>query len=428
MISSDIFDITEPTPEDKGIMRYEHHTYRPENGSDINSSGDVRINITKTDLITYPSDSYLLIEGRLTKTDGTAFADAAKIALINNGLMFLFKSIKYTLSGRVIEHLNNPGQATTMLGLLKYPRGFAKSLGLNQLWYKDTEDTLTDENLGFNKRQNYIIKKPATKGSFSFIVPLKHIFGFCEDYDKVLYGFSHTLTLTRDSTDNNAIVRDGGDVGKVSLTKIEWLMPHVIPSNAVELPFLNTIKDKSEIPVAFMSRQCETTSVDRSKAFSWTLPSASAPNFPNYIIVGFQTKRDNDQEKNPAIFNHCNVTTIKVVVGGEEYPESDYELSFGNNQYARAYRDAAVLGIKLFGLNELVTDPSIAADEYKDLYPLFVFDVSKRTERLKLSSVDMRIEAKFNANVPERTLAYALIISDKICSFESDKSSLKVIE
>jgi len=35
---------------------------------------------------------------------------------------------------------------------------------------------------------------------------LKHIFGFCEDYDKIVYGLKHTLTLVRKS-DDDAIFR-----------------------------------------------------------------------------------------------------------------------------------------------------------------------------------------------------------------------------
>ena len=54
--------------------------------------------------------------------------------------MHLFRSIRYELSGQEIEKIMYPGQATTMLGLLKYPNDFSKSKGLNQLWYKDTDE------------------------------------------------------------------------------------------------------------------------------------------------------------------------------------------------------------------------------------------------------------------------------------------------
>ena len=39
--------------------------------------------------------------------------------------MHLFKRIRYDISGQEIENLVHPGQATTMLGLLKYPDDFS---------------------------------------------------------------------------------------------------------------------------------------------------------------------------------------------------------------------------------------------------------------------------------------------------------------
>ena len=38
------------------------------------------------------------------------------------------------------------------------------------------------------------------------VVIRNNIFGFCEDYNKILYGMKQTLTLTRNN-DNDAIIR-----------------------------------------------------------------------------------------------------------------------------------------------------------------------------------------------------------------------------
>ena len=112
--------------------------------------------------------------------------------------MYLFSNITYRLSNQEIESVHHPGQATTMLALLKYSDDFSKAQGLNQLWQKDTTTTaVIAGNEGFKIRQSYLIKQPTVKGTFSFRIPLKHIFGFCEDYEKIVYGLKHTLTLVR---------------------------------------------------------------------------------------------------------------------------------------------------------------------------------------------------------------------------------------
>ena len=120
--------------------------------------------------------------------------------------MHLFSRIEYHLSKQLIESLNYPGQATTMLGLLKYPDGFWKAQGLNQLWYKATTAVKADNN-GFTARHAYLIQSPTVKGTFSFRILMKHIFGFCEVYDRIVYGLKHNQTLVR-KTDDDAILEE----------------------------------------------------------------------------------------------------------------------------------------------------------------------------------------------------------------------------
>ena len=217
----DIFRITDPIPSDNSIDKYEHFEYGPITGTNLNNSaGDIRIDIETQDIFTHPSESFLLTEGCLTKVDGNAYANADLVSLTNNAMMHLFKTNKFQLSGQEIETVMHPGQATTMLGLIKYPDDFSKSQGLNQLCYKDTTTNAEEENVGWNIRKKYIIDNSDPKGTFSFRVPLKHIFGFSENYNKILCGMKQTITLTRND-DNDAIFRtNAADAVKITLDKI----------------------------------------------------------------------------------------------------------------------------------------------------------------------------------------------------------------
>ena len=184
---SSILRVTDPILSDDSIDKYEDIEYEPVAGTNLNSFGaDIRLTIETQDIFTHPSESFLIIEGQLVKGDGAPYDAANLITLTNNGIMHLFKCIRYDLSGQEIENIMNVGQATTMLGLLKYPDDFSKSKGLNQLWYKDTTANANNNNNGFSIRRNYIFVNADPIGTFSFKIPLKHIFGFCEDYDKVV--------------------------------------------------------------------------------------------------------------------------------------------------------------------------------------------------------------------------------------------------
>jgi len=123
-MQSDILRFTEQPLTDESIERYEFHEYEPVARTNLNSAGEIRINIELQDLFSHPAESYLQFEGRLIKADNTAYANADNAAITNNGLMHLFSQISYCLSNQEIETLFHPGQATTMLGLLKYPNDF----------------------------------------------------------------------------------------------------------------------------------------------------------------------------------------------------------------------------------------------------------------------------------------------------------------
>ena len=420
-MDADILRITDPVITDESICEYEHLEYNPIAGTNLNDGGDITITIELQDVFSHPSESFLLIEGNLTKTDGNTYENGDAVTLTNNGIMYLFKRIRYDLAEKVIETVQHPGQATTMLGLLKYPDDFSKSTGMNQLWFKDTgKEANTLNNLGFNLRQDYIIRYPEPIGTFSFRIPLKHIFGFCEDYNKIIYGMKQTLTLTRDN-DNNAIFRANNvDAGKVTLNKISWYMPKVIPADKEKMDIFKIIEKKEKLPVAYRMIQCATAQITETPSFNWRLSAKTSPEVPRFIVVGFQTNKNNAQTTNPALFDHVNVKSIHCTLNSARYPKTDYKISFPRFQFSRVYGDAALFRTKFFNMNELISNPNFTPTEYKELYPLFVFDVSKQSERLQYSTTDIQINIDFDLNPPANTIGYAVLLSDRLAHFQSD--------
>ena len=442
-----ILRITDPILKDDSIDKYEEFAYEPITGANLNSPGqDIRINIETQDIFTHPSESYLIIKGRLLKADGTAYARANRVTLANNGIMHLFKRIRYELSGQDIENITNVGQATTMLGLLKYPDDFSKSKGLNQLWYKDTKNTTVMDpdnanfNAGFKVRHDYIFGKfdndVVPIGSFSFRIPLKHIFGFCEDYDKVVYGLKHTLTLTRDNN-NTAIHKffdnDGGGndrlgLGQVLLSDIIWFMPHVMPADEDKMKLYKIIERKEKIPVGYRMIQCDSAIIPHNSTdFSWRLAVKSSPEVPRFIIIGFQQNGYNHQTTNPSIFTGVSVINMYVMLNSTRYPAADYNIDIPKNDVSRVYGDVANFRSKFFNMDELISNPNINPSDYRDLYGLFLFDVSKQSEKLKYSTTDIQVKMVFRGNVPEGIQVYGVIISDRLINFQSDGNKFSVV-
>ena len=437
-----ILRITDPILKDDSIDKYEDIAYEPITGTNLNAPGqDIRLTIETQDIFTYPSESYLIVEGFLEKNlnppNATVYnANTDLITLTNNGIMHLFKRIRYDLSGQEIENLVHPGQATTMLGLLKYPDDFSKSKGLNQLWYKDTNTNATignNGNAGFSVRRHYIFDSDPV-GTFSFRIPLKHIFGFCEDYNKIVYGLKHNLTLTRNNNDD-AIYRNDNDTagaamvdGRVILTKISWFMPHVMPADQYKMELYKIIERKEKIPVGYRMLQCDSALItEHSTDFSWRLSVKSSPEVPRYIIIGFQAGKSNNQQQNPSIFDNVDVNNIYVMLNSTRYPTADYNIDFSENKFSRVYGDAAEFRSKFFNVDELISNPNFTPLEYKLMYPLFLFDVSKQSEKLKYSTTDIQIKMHFKNGLNANTQVYGVIISDRLINFQSDGNKFSVI-
>ena len=432
---ADILQITEDIPVDDSIYDYEYKEYNPIAGAPLNR-GSIVITIESQDIYTHPAESFLIVEGKLVKNaDGGVYDADTGITLINNGIMYLFSDVRYHLASHEIEVLQNPGHATTILGMLKFPDDFSKSQGLNQCWIKDTgqgnTETGGDEpNTGFKLRRDYIINMPASRGHFCFKIPLKHFLGFCEDYKKILYGMQQRLTLTRTGDDNAIFRANGVDVGKVDIQRIRWFMPHVIPSDAYRLQLDKIIEKKEKIPVGYRMLQCDNTSITGTE-FTWRLGVKSSPDIPRFIIVGFQIERNNNQEQNPARFDNCNIGNIYVTLNAKRYPDTDYDINFNENRFCRIYGDSSTFRKKFYNMDELVSNHNINPVDYKNLYPIFVFDVTKQSEKLKTAVSDIHVKMRFNTNPaldrdnnPRNVMAYAVIISDRLFHFVSDGSKI----
>ena len=115
------------------------------------------------------------------------------------------------------------------------------------------------------------------------------------------------------------------------------------------------------------------------------------------------------------------------MLNSTRYPAVDYNIAFANQQFSRAYGDASMFGVKYFGMDELITRSNISPVDYKTIYPLFVYDVSKQSEKLKTSVVDVQVRAVFDDAVPAGTQAYAVVLSDKLLTFQSDGSKMSVV-
>ena len=136
MIGESMLELHETNATDESIKSYEYNEYQPITGTQFNSAGQITIIIVNQYQFLHLHNSYLLIEGEVLKADNTRYTDSDLIALTNNGLLYLFSSLKLTLARQEVEHVNYPGHATSLLGLASYSSEYQKGCGLAQCRYQ----------------------------------------------------------------------------------------------------------------------------------------------------------------------------------------------------------------------------------------------------------------------------------------------------
>ena len=225
--------------------------------------------------------------------------------------LYLFSSLKLILAGQKVEHVNYPGHATLLLGLVSYSSDYQKGCGLTQGWVPDTSSVAAVTNGGFAMRQQSLIRRPDPKGSFQYVIPIRHIFGFMDDYSNVTYGMRDTLQLIRKNGDDALFRTADAGVGKVKLSKLTWSVPIFQPNDVRKVNLYKSIGSNNVIPVSFRMRRCETFTVLQATSTVYQLGVSSAPEKPRWILVGLQTDKSGTLVRNAALFDHCNFTNMQ---------------------------------------------------------------------------------------------------------------------
>ena len=433
-----LLNIKEALEEDESIVNYQCYQFYPETGTQLNNPGNITITVNNSDNFYHPASSWLEFEGKVDQnvTGHADYAAADLISFVNYGILYLFEQAKYCLNNSPIETVFNPGLVANIFSLATFPAKFKQ--GEIECWSPDTTATITADNEGFDIRRQFLIATAAPPGTFRYLVPIKRIFGFADDYGKVMYGFTHNIILTRSTTNNDALCHkvwaDAGhkldtepNHGRVVLDQIRWVLPRVTPSDVAKYALLKQIKDQVILNCGFRMRQHISKMLPESNTFTWRLGVRSSPEQPRYVFLCFQTNKTNNQMVLNTVYDHCNLVSAHLLLNNDRYPLNDFETDFAKNNYDRLYNEFIGFRKKFYGIDSIITSTPVGPLDFKDKYPIFCFDVSKQSERLKSGVTDITLECRFSGNPTGGTVAHAVIISDRKLKFKSDGEKLSVI-
>jgi len=329
--------------------------------------------------------------------------------------------MKYEINGVQIQKVINPGITSTLKGYCSYNNTDIIAR-CNSAWSNDFE----------NINQDFI-----ESNKFNGCINLKDVFGFCEDYKRILINCNQQLTMNRSSLDLNAIKlfktdntveKDVAKLKgvKVNISKIFWRMPMVKVNDREKITLLKVINSHKPVTCAFRTWElCEYPVLPQNTTHSWKVKTSNKLEKPRYVIIGFQTNRKNSTINSMSHFDHCKIKNLKVYLNSDVFPYEDFQCDFTKNKIATLYRAYAEFQKSYYG-NDNVT-PLLNRTNFKNYAPIIVIDMSRQNDNIKTSTVDLRIEFEADEMFPESTSAYCLIIHDQIITYNPFNGEVRTL-
>ncbi|KAJ8932568.1 hypothetical protein NQ314_014583 [Rhamnusium bicolor] len=291
----DLLNVTGHPFSDNSVEVYQFQTYQSYIHGNLNYNDEVRIPIQDLDAYTAPCNSYLYIEGKLSKSDGSK---STKLEFINNGIAFIFREIRYEMNGIIVDLVRNVGLVSTIKSYLSFNES-ESTLLQNADWFPK-KITLT---IGMDK--------------------------------KVLLILTEILI----SNDRDAINgEDESEEPKIDIQKLYWRIPHVTVGIPEKLRLNKILNRNLKIPIKFSSwRLIEYSSRSATTRYTWPVKTTTTVETSRHVIIAFHKARKGKFATDMSKFANCNLTNIRIFLNSERYPYNDPYLYYENNKFETLY-------------------------------------------------------------------------------------------
>lgn len=393
---NEILNLNSKVVFDESITRQEVHTYAPYTSISVDSGDSIIISINQENIYLLLSESFIYVEGKisdLSKTTG-AITSSDTVDFVNNGICHLFDEIRLEMNGTEIDTCKNVGITSCMKAYTSFSENEMKKFSCAG-W------------------ENKKIKH--SDNTFSGSIYLKMIFGFAENYSKIILNQKLDLILLRSKNSKDALISSTVNDAKIQLTKIVWRVPQISVDNTSKLQLLSHYKKNIPINIAFRKYNLNYyPNIPQTKDHNWTLKTTYNLERPRFIIFGFQTSRNNNMGKDLSKFDHVSLKSLRVFLNSESFPWENLSLEISKNRYIPLYMMYCAFQESYYGK---VSEPYLSYEKFIADAPLIVVDTSRQSEIWKFNStVDIRVEYTLEENAPANTTLYALIIHD--CLFQ----------
>jgi len=296
--------------------------------------------------------------------------------------------------------------------------------------YGESIGWIPDTGKGDEKNSSFIIRKELYQGDDKLNAdkeyqlegrfPLNTLFGFLENYNRVVFLLPINVILKRKLNDEDILYGTGtgsgaGAVkptGKVEIESLELWIPELTVNPRTEVTLLDRLNKDKPVSVNFLNRNGTTNELAvGSTNISWKVSLTNSR--PRYVLVAFKDLTTSI-EKNNSLFIQKDganaVTSLRVQINNSYYPINKMEFDAVGNKQMEPYL-AYVKMCKEFNVL-----PQLNIRDFKNLYSIFCFDVSAQDEKLSVNGCDITVHITKSSEFKAK--AYCLILEEKHCQIQ----------
>uniref|UniRef100_A0A1B6EXB8 Double jelly roll-like domain-containing protein n=1 Tax=Cuerna arida TaxID=1464854 RepID=A0A1B6EXB8_9HEMI len=339
------------------------------------------------------------ISGSLTKQDGQAYLGTDNVKLIDNFVPFLFSKTEVRKHNKMIEEIENCGQLSTMKGTISYSK--------SDVFSNSFESTFKF-------------------GQFEAVGDLAHFgLGFFENVNFPIYKGGFYISFIRAEDDDAILKITGNSVdGKITINEFFIRVPIIDYKTTSKIRLIDEITKSQNIMFNFLDWQCI-----EQKGISGTTYSLDITNIyrnisnPKFVIIGFQTDRQNNQEKDPSKFDSLNVKNIRVKLNGSYYPDELQNLNISGGLFRIMYQMYQDFKKVYYNNTNMYYNPK----EFLNNRPIFVIDTTRSLSNISASKNDIIVNIDFQ-NAVTNSVCYVIVVSEKFLSYDVIKNDIREIQ
>jgi len=208
--------------------------------------------------------------------------------------------------------------------------------------------------------------------------------------------------------------------GKVDIRQMRIYMPSVKPRIDIKNALETISLSGGKLPkMPYYMRVCDKFPIaSNASNFAQALNLRNSEGKAAFLVVGFQKNRADDQTKNSGLFDNMKVMSAYVEANGTNYPAKTYVLDLNNQTYP--YTNAVSFASKLYNKE---IHPALDFIEWRSLFNLYVFDLSKQSPKGAKEISNLTINFEFSAAVGANTRAYTLTYYERAAQYKADMSN-----